>query len=721
MMQLDCIKGMGIKHRHSRLIPLLMNLSALPLALLAPLSTTLALAQSDEPATRLSEVVVTASPLGGTLFEQIQPVSTLTGDELKLRLEPTLGETLSHTPGVSSSYFGPAASRPIIRGLDADRIRILQNGSNTIDASATSVDHAVSFDPVSIQSVEVVRGPATLLYGPNAIGGVVNAIDNRIPTEQIDVPVRGTIEGKYGSNNSERGGAFTLEGGVRGFNWHLEGYKRATDELHIPGFARSERLRDREPLPEGDTEARNVLPNSDLRTEGLSGGLSYVWEKGFIGAAYSGFHTNYGTVAERTVTIDAEQRRFDFRGAFFEPFAPVKSVKYSFSHSDYEHTEFEGVLTGTKFANKGYDGRIEIAHVPFGPLEGVLGYQTEKSEFSALGEEGFVPPVETLVNSGFIFEELTFSPQWRMQAGARFDHISVSADSAEGFGPARGRTFDNVSGSAGLIFTPVDDYAIALNVSLVQRAPTYQEIFANGPHVATNTFEIGDEQLSSEKAFSLDLSIRKKLGRVTGSLSGFYYRFRDFVGQFGTGEFAGEDGDLPVFVYRAMDAAFFGGEAEVTFHLMEPVTPDEPMAGKDSKAMLGVTPGPTVQKKALDLVLKADYVHAQDTKTSQPLPRIPPFRGSAELSYRWDRFTASVEGQYVAHQNRISEFELATESYFLINASVGYKLPVRGLDLDVYVKGVNLTNEEARLHTSFLKDVAPLQGRGVVVGMKVTF
>jgi iron complex outermembrane receptor protein len=699
-----------------------MKLSAFQFTLLVSLSARLALAQSTNITTQLEEVVVTATPFGRTLFEQAQPVSILGDDELKLRLEPTLGETLAHTPGVSSTYFGPAASRPIIRGLDADRILVLQNGSNTIDASATSVDHAVSFDPVSIESIEVVRGPATLLYGPNAIGGVVNAIDNRIPDERISVPVRGTVEGKYGSVNTERGGAFTLEGGLFGFNWHLEGYKRATDELHIPGFTRSERLRERDSLPDGEKEAKDVLPNSDLRTEGLAGGLSYVWDKGFIGAAYSAFHSNYGTVAEREVTIDAEQRRFDVRGAFFEPVAQVKSVKYSFNYSDYEHTEFEGALAGTKFENEGHDGRIEIAHEKLGPIEGAVGYQTGKSDFSALGEEGFLPPVETLVNSGFIFEELTLNSQWRVQAGARFDHVTVDAEAAEGFGPERGRTFDNVSGSMGVIFTPVETYAIALNASLVQRAPTYQELFANGPHVATNSFEIGDSTLTSEKAFSLDLSIRKKLGRVTGTLTAFYYHFTDFIGQFANGEFvAREEDDLPVFVYRATDAEFFGGEAVITFHLIEPATADTPPAGKDVKSVHepGFQPAPGSQ--ALDLVLKADYVHAQDTRNHEPVPRIPPFCGSAELNYRWDRFTANVEGQYAAHQNRISEFELATDSYFLVNASARYKLPVTGFELDMYVKGMNLTNEEARLHTSFLKDIAPLQGRGIVMGLKATF
>ncbi len=666
--------------------------------------------------TMLDEVVVTATPLERTLFQQAQPVSILTGPELTLKLEPTLGETLNREPGISSTYFGPAASRPIIRGLDGDRIRVLQNGSNTIDASATSPDHAVSFDPVSAQSIEIVRGPATLLYGPNAIGGVVNVLDNRIPTERIDEPVRGSVEGRYGSVNTERGGAFLLEGGLSGFNWHLEGYKRATDELHIPGFARSDRLREREPLEDGEKEPRDVLPNSDLRTEGLSGGLSYAWDKGFIGLAYSGFNTNYGTVAEPDVTIDLEQRRWDARGEIREPLDGISAIRFNIGLSDYQHTEFERAEVGTVFENEGYDGRIEIAHAPLGPLEGAVGYQTERSNFSALGEEAFLPPVETNVHSGFVFEEWVIDPRWRLQFGGRYDHVTVDSDGGEAFGPARGRTFDNLSASSGVIFTPVEAYAIALNAAFTQRAPSYQELFANGPHVATDAFEIGAPDLSSEQAFSIDLSLRKKLGRVTGALTGFYYEFRDFVGLFGTGEI--ED-DLPVFAYRATDARFFGGEAEVTFHLIEPPTVEEAVFSKDAKTAMA--PVNSVAPQSLDLILTADYVHATDTQSDTPLPRIPPFRAGAELSYRWDRFSAGIEGQYSARQNRTAEFELPTDSYFLVNARVGYRVPIRGYDLDVYVRGVNLTNEEARLHTSFLKDIAPLGGRGIVVGMKAEF
>lgn len=692
-----------------------------------PLSTILiactavqAHSQSPVPAPATMETIVVAStPLQRTLFEQASPVSILTGEPLRLQLAPTLGETLAGTPGVSSTYFGPAASRPVIRGLDADRIRVLQNGVNTIDASATSVDHAVSFQPVVVESIEVVRGPATLLYGPNAIGGLVNVIDRRIPDERIERTVQGSVEGKYGSVNTERGGAFVLEGGLGGFAWHIEGYKTATDDLHVPGFVRSARLRERDPLPDGEKEQRDVLLNSNLRTEGLSGGASYVWEKGYIGAAYSGFHTNYGTVAEPNVTIDMEQRRFDTRGAFYDPLPIIKAINYKFGYSDYEHTEFEGSAVGTTFKNEGYDGRLEITHAKLGPFEGTIGYQSEKSDFSALGEEAFVPPVETLTNSAFLFEEVTLGPV-KLQGGIRYDHITADSDTAPRFGPGRNRTFDNVSGSLGVVWTPIDDYTIALSGSYSERAPTYQELFANGPHVATNAFEIGNPDLGVEKALGVDLTFRKKAGRVTGALSLFYTRFSDFIGEFATGdEVAGEEDVLPVYAFRGTDAEFWGGELETTIHLLAPVEGAAGPGGKSGKDL--VETSQPVDPHTLDLILKADYVHARDTISGDPLPRIPPFHGSVALAYGKGRFGARIEGQYAARQNRTSEFELATDSYFLLNASVNYRLGTGPVQWDAYVRGTNLTNEEARLHTSFLKDIAPLAGAGVTVGLKASF
>ena len=679
-----------------------------------PLLTSAPAAAPPAATVELPPVIVTGNPLGRTLFEQVQPVSLLDGEKLQLTLEPTLGETLSKTPGVRSSYFGPAASRPVIRGLDADRIRVLQNGLNTIDASATSVDHAVSFDPVSVESIEVVRGPATLLYGANAIGGVVNVNDNRIPDQRIEVPVRGSVGARYSSNDDGLGGDFMLEGGAGGFAWHLEGYKRDHDDLSIPGFARSARLRAMDPLPPGD-EVRGTLRNSFMETEGWSAGASYIWDRGYFGAAYSGFTANYGSAAEEEVTIEMEQRRWDFQGAFFQPFAGIKAIKYRAALSDYEHTEFEGPDPGTTFSNKGYDGRIEVTHDKLGALEGVFGFQTERSDFSALGAEKFLPPTLTKTYSGFLFEEMALSDATKLQGGLRYDHISAEAEADPDFGPARDRSFNNLSGSLGVLYAPGDDYAVALSASYSERAPTYQELYAHGPHVATGTFEIGDDALETEEALGLDLSLRKRTGRVTGALTGFYNRFHGFIGQFPTG--AEEEG-LPVFAYHSTDAEFYGAELEATIHLWNPVTDPAPVQAGGK----GIAPAVvSTRDDRLDLELKADYVHARDRQTGDPLPRISPFHASAALDYHRGPFGARLEGIWSASQHDVADNELPTDSYFMVNAALTYTLHSGSTTTELFLKGVNLTDEEAREHTSFLKDIAPLGGRGVVAGVKVSF
>jgi iron complex outermembrane recepter protein len=687
---------------------------------MTPAQDTVAPPASSTPApaahAETERVVVSSTPLGGELYEQVQPVTILSGEELKLRLEPTIGETLNGEPGVSSTYFGPGASRPIIRGLGEDRIRVLQNGLDPVDASTVSPDHAVTIEPLNVKIIEVVRGPATLLYGPNTVGGAVNVIDNRIPSERLSRPLEGRAEGRFSSAEDLRSGAGIVEFGLGPVVIHLDGFKRESENIEIPGFARSERLREIDPLPPGEKEPKDVLPNSFTESEGGAAGASYVWDKGYFGVAYSGIDSNYGTVSEPDVTIGLEQRRWDARGGFLQPFLPIKSITYKFGYSDYTHTEFEGSEVGTVFDNKGYDGRIEIVHEKLGLFEGVFGYQTQKTDFSALGEEAFLPPVETEKHAGFIFEEIDLNP-FRLQFGARFDHQSNQSQTNLAFGPGITRDFDAFSGSAGILYLPSNDYVITLSLSYTQRPPTYIELFANGPHIATNAFEIGDPNLDLEESLGVDLSFRKKLGRITGAISFFYNRFDNFIVEEPTGEI--ED-DLPVFVFRGTDADFVGGELIVDFHLIEPFAAEEAGSGKDGKTV--ETLGHPGNPHGLHLETKADYVYAQDNSTGRSLPRIPPFRAGAALIYEWkDRFSARMEGQYVHEQDRTADFELPTDGYFLLSASVTYRVPVGPVEFDIFLKGTNLTNEEARLHTSFLKDIAPLAGRGVVVGARTTF
>ena len=563
-----------------------------------------------------------------TLFQQAQPTTLLQGKDLQLKLAPTLGETLNNEPGVSATSFGPGASRPIVRGLGEDRVRVMQNGTSVIDVSNVSPDHAVATDPLTIRSVEVVRGPATLLYGPNTIGGVVNVIDDRIPQERFTATYpTGKFETSVGSADELFSQAGALTWGAGPLVFHLDGFNRDTSDVDIPGDARSKAFRESDPLPVGTPETRGTLPNSATESKGAGLGAAYVWDKGYLGFSHSGVDSTYGTVAEPDVTIGLRQRRWDMRGAVYAPTPWIKEINYKLGYSDYDHTELEGSAVGTQFLIEGSNGRLELLHEKISMLEGALGYEYQQSEFSALGAEAFLPPVENQVNSLFFVEEMPLD-KFRLQFGAHYDHQTNETQSTTAFGAGLAREFDGFSTSAALVYTPVDDYAVALSLAYTQRPPTYVELFANGPHLAT-------------------------------------------------------------------------GSHEATFHLLEAV---EAAPVTDSKSPVPATPA--ASDPQLDLILRADYVNAEDRSTGEPIPRIPPLRASAALDYSIGQFDARLEGQYAFSQHRHADYELPTEACFLVNASISYELKLGGCDTTIYLKGTNLTNEEARQSTSFLKDIA---------------
>lgn len=633
--------------------------------------------------------------------------AVLSGRELNQSLEATLGQTLSRVPGISSTYFGPASSRPVVRGLEGERVRILQNGLSTIDASAVSPDHALSFEAANLKSVEVIRGPATLLYGSNAVGGVVNAIDGRIVDEKLDGTMRGSMGGRFTSVDNGYQSNVMLEGGHGGLAFHVEAFTRAAEDFRIPGNARTVGEQERNPLPPGTPEPNKIQPNSNLRSEGVSGGLSYIWDGGFIGFALSEFHSNYGSPAEETVFIDMNQTRLDVRGAFYQPLPRIKEISYRFAWSDYEHVEYEDGQDNTVFKNDGYDARVELKHEKIAGFEGVVGAQSTRSDFLVAGSEAFLPPTITQSNALFLFEEHKRGA-FSFQIGGRYDHVAVEALNNDVFGAARVRTFDSFSGSTGIVFMPNDEYSAAFTITHAERAPTAQELYANGAHLATNTFEVGNPNLDVESSLGFDLNLRKRTGWITGSVSGYHNRYHRFIGQFPTGAMVDTDGDLigdtPEYDYRAVAAQFLGAELEMTFHLLHPITMEPQQAATN-----------------LHLEFKADAVRARDMNSGRSLPRIPPFHLSSALILDHGAFGARLEGVYAAPQQRTAVNEPGTDSYFLVNLTLSYRV-VRGpTTVDFYVKGTNLTNEEAREHSSFLKERVPLPGRGLVAGMKLAF
>ncbi|HVR71447.1 MAG TPA: TonB-dependent receptor [Vicinamibacteria bacterium] len=657
-------------------------------------------------------VVVTATPGAATLSEIAQPVSVLSGRELSLRMQPTLGETLAQEPGVSSTYFGPGASRPVIRGLGGDRIRIMQNGLGTADASSTSPDHAVSFDPLSAQQLEVVRGPATLLYGSNAVGGVVNVIDDRVPDTVPDRPLHGKLDLSGASAAEERSGAFSLSGGKEPFAWHADFLRRKTSDVGIPGFAESAALRAEEG-EEGEEheQIEGTLGNSALDNTSGSVGASLVGNRGFLGLAVSGLDSLYGVPGhahheeeehegeeeehaededeEAAVRIDLRQRRGDLRGEWRDPFAGFQAVRLRFGVADYEHEELEGEETGTVFSNESWEGRLELRHRAAGPFAGSFGLQGSRRDFSAVGEEAFVPPNLTRTWALFLFEEAARGP-WRFQLGGRVERQDIEA----GGGVSADRRFTGYSGSAGVAWHGAQGWGGALTVARSTKLPNAEELFSNGPHLATRAFEVGDPGLGKEKSLGVDLSLRKRTGRVAGQVNVFLNRFDDYIYEETTGE---EEDGLQVFRFVQRDADFRGAEAQAHVELFH----SEP--------------------HHVDLDLMADYVRAELRATGEPLPRIPPFRYGVGLHYEGGSWHGRVELRGTGEQDRVASFERATEGYTLLNASLGWRVFLRRSVVEVLLRGTNLTDQEARNHVSFLKDLAPLPGRDVRLSVRLSF
>ncbi len=661
----------------------------------APPSTSDAQAPAAGP--RYDEVVITAAPVPRSLSDLAPPASVLKGENLLLQQAPQLGEVLATQPGISQSYFGPGASRPVIRGLGGDNIRVLENGLGTFDASAVSPDHAVSMEPLLFKSVEVVRGPAALLYGPTAIGGVVNSLTNRIPDERIVEPIRGTIEGRGNTVDDGGAGVALIEGGHGPWAYHLDGFARKSEDLTIPGFACSAQVRGTPQCPNSD--AKGTLPNSAIETQGGSGGLSYVGDRGYFGLAPSVYNTTYGTVAEPDVTIDLHQRRLDFAGALNTPLPRMTSIKARLGLVDYEHVEFEGDEPGTTFKNRGYDLRIDGLHEPIGPVEGAVGFESIRSDFSALGDEAFMPPTVTTTQAVFAFEEVVRDPI-RFQMAGRIDYQAVDADADPMFGPADSRTFVTGGVSTGVIWTPVDPYALAVTVSYSQRPPNAQELYADGPHLATGQFEIGDRNLSAQQALGVDVAVRRRSGPVTGSIGGYYNRFVDYLDLSPTGQTMTVSGNvLPVFVFSNVPATFVGMEAETTITLVDQ------------------------QPHTFEMNLKADYVNAENRDTNQPLPYIPPFRFGVGFTYRWRTLSATLSTFQASKQNRVpaGTVDLPTDAYTLLNFNASYEFQAGPTRMNLFLRAFNLLDQQAREATSVLKDIAPLPGRGVLGGFRVSF
>lgn len=649
-------------------------------------ASTLALTAQNKPATpeKLQPVVIKGTAIGVEVTP-VTPTLVLSAKALEGLPQSNVGDLLADLPGVASSYFGPNAGRPIVRGLDGDRLKITQNGVNSLDASSSSPDHAVSVDPLAIREAQILRGPAALLYSGSILGGVINLVDARIPNQRL--AQRHSVLGRMGSVDGLRSVGVLAEGAAGSFSYHFDGFDKSTENLLTP-LGRI-----------ADTAADN-------RGAGL--GFSYLTANGYVGLSYSGLDSTYG-VAEEDIAIGLRQRRWDLAGKAELTGSLVRSLAYRVGFADYAHTEFEAGAPGSTFTNQGWDGRLDVELVKLGAVEGVVGVQASRFDFAVAGDEAFLPDTRNAATAAFGSFVHTLAPDQRLRYGFRLERAQVDAAAWTHVGLA----ID--PGAASAAFTPLS-FALAwakdldaswtstLNLTRTERAPNQQELFADGPHVGTEAYEVGDRTLGKERGFGLEWELAKVRGPVSGSFSVYYNRFSSFISLQGNGpgpDLQASGGDdhsaLGRYDFVAVPADFFGSELKVNFQFVDTAT----------------------SKRGLEWY--GDFVRASQRDTSEALPRISPGRIGAALHGADAGWTWRLDATYHFAQNHTAVGESRTAGYTMVGATLGHDFRIAGADARFSLRVINLLDQEARNASSFIKDALPLPGRGIEASLRLTF
>lgn len=744
----------------------------------------------------VENIVVTANALQTSVLESVTPVTVISAEKLRKVEAPTLGETLKNSPGVHSTYFGPVSSSPIIRGNDGPRVRIVQNGLDVSDVSRVGPDHNVATTLAGATQVEILRGPATLQYGSGAIGGVVNVVDNRIPQYQVE-GVSGEAEVSYSTVNEGKFTRGDVTGGSGNWAWHVDGFYRDTENADIPGFASIDPDEDE---PNGELES-SAMETSNI-VAGLSyvaeeGYFGFAVEKldneyGVPGHSHGHGeeehddhdeddheeegHDEHG---EEGVLLDVDMTRYQMAGEWHSPVQGLTNLKFAASYTDYEHAEIEDGEPGTIFTNETSDIRLTAYHEEINGWHGVFGLQFNHSDYNAVGEEAFTPANTTSNFALYVVEQKKVGDV-TFELGGRLERTSLDADDSEieleiaheehhdehdehdehegeehdDHDEHEGEEheehelafsfpdydFTSLSLSAGANWEYSEGHSVAVTLSRSERAPSQQELFSAGQHLATQSYEVGlvfdmddeghiEESLNDVKeevSTNLDITFRKFTGDWGYSVSFFYNQADDYIFQTNTGLIAlsehghdehedemdmhedehehedehddehghdehGDEEGLPVYYFQQADADIWGFEAETYVDLSD----------------------------TLRLTVFGDYIRAEIEGDN--LPRTPPMRFGSELSYVNDGLTADVGFTWYDDQKHVASFETATDGYTLINASVQYEFASQGVDWVLFARGENLTDEEARVHTSFLKDQAPLPGRNFTMGVRALF
>ena len=696
-------------------------------------------AQHDHEPKDLAAVEVHATPLADTAETLAIPVDVLAGSKLDEAKAGTLGETVAKLPGVQSSNFGPGVGRPIIRGLDGARVQVLSGGLGSGDVSTVSVDHAVSIEPFLANQIEVLKGPATLLYGSGAIGGAVNVVDGRIPEALPDAPLEGRAELRGGSVNNERTGLFRLDGHAGQFAFHFDALHREAGDYSIPGFAESAaRLAEEGETP--DPDDAGTLGNSAVRTDSAALSVSWIGDRGFIGASYSLYNTAYGIpgghahahedhdhdagddtlvdeyAEEADVHILMDQRRSELRGGI-DDLGPFESLRVKFADTEYTHTEFEGTEVGTVFHNRGREARAELVHAPVAGWKGAFGLQASQRDFDAMGDEAFVPGSVASDTGLFWIGKREFGPL-QLDIGLRHDRNRVDVDQSATASPDR--DFKTTSFSAGLGLEASESLHFNLGLDRAQRAPTAEELYSSGLHVATGGFEFGNAALGVETAQRVELGMHLHRGPFELQLSAWQARYDDFV------YLADTDLEVdasPARVWRQDDARFTGFEARLDWQIADGDSGLWTLGAFADTVRGKLTEAPGTAMVEVN-VPHGDHVDREEAQlsTGGNLPRIVPARIGGELRWEHDGWRASVGAVRYLKQDDVAAFEDATPGYTLVDAHVAWHIDsASGREWEVFVDGSNLTNREARPHTSFLKDVVPLPGRNLVLGVRLFF
>jgi iron complex outermembrane receptor protein len=686
--------------------------------------------------TMIEVVDVYATPLHASTVESALPINVLTSDELRLKQSSTLGETLKKEVGVHSSYYGPNSSSPIIRGLDGARVLVSQNGLDVGDASRIGADHVVSAETSTASQIEVLRGPATLFYGSGAIGGVVNVVDNRVPSS---ITNEANYMLKHQSVSDENEASVSLNTGKDNVALHLDGFWRESNDYNIP---------------EKNDEGFNTLENSAAESSGFTIGTSYLLDNGYVGFSYGRLDREYGIVGhgheeehgdehedetheeahgdEEQVLAVLKQNRYQILSELSFDNRFINKLSSKFAYTDYQHQEIEDGDLGTQFTSEMFEGRFDIYHQAYQGWKGAWTLHAKRLEFDAAGDEAFTPPSTTETLALAWLEEKHFD-NVLVQLGFRVESVKLDVgnetfhdeDSGQEL-PIDKQSFTPISSSIGAVWDYQQGYNIGLSASYSQRAPSAAELFSNGAHIGTSTYEVGaiygveeheghaeitlanQQNVELESATNLDITWRKFEGDFGFVIGAFYNHIDDYYFLQNTGLFAEsshgheeeneeadgheEEGELPIYHYQQSNVDLYGFEAELFYQI----------------------------NTFFKLSIYTDYIRAKLTQGDN-LPRISPMRMGSELSYQGNRYDAALGFQHYFTQNDIAPLETSTDGYTLFDAHLNYYLDGIGNDFVVFIKGDNLTNEDARVHTSFLKDIAPLPARNISIGVRGSF